>query len=134
MVTRRRLFALSLAATTALSLGATLPAAAAFTLQPYDEAAVAKAIKSGKPVVIHVYAPWCLQCRAQASILDRFSEAGRYGDIAFFKVDYDKQKDIVKALGVPRSTLIAFKGGKEVDRMSWGTSEAAVAGVLDAAG
>ena len=133
MLTRRRLFALSLAATTALSLGATA-AVAAFTLQPYDAAAVAKAIKSGKSVVIHVYAPWCLQCRAQASILDRFSAAGRYGDIAFFKVDYDKQGDVVKALDVPRSTLIAFKGGKEVKRMSWGTSEASVASVLDAAG
>ncbi|HWJ75629.1 MAG TPA: thioredoxin family protein [Kaistia sp.] len=133
MLTRRRLFALSLAAATAVSLSGITPAAA-FTLQPYDAAAVNAAIRSGKPVIIHVYAPWCLQCRAQASILDRLSAAGRYGDIAFFKVDYDKQKDIVKAFGVPRSTLIAFRGGKEVDRMSWGTSETSVVAVLDAAG
>lgn len=133
MFNRRRLLGLSLTAAAMLSCGAIAPAAA-FTLQPYDAAAVNAAIKSGKPVVVHVYAGWCLQCHAQASILERLSAAGRYGDIAFFRVDYDRQKDVVKALGVPRSTLIAFRGGKEVDRMSWGTSEASVVAVLDAAG
>ena len=44
--------------------------ARAFEFQPYDAAAAQKAIASGKPVVVHVYAPWCLQCHAQASILD----------------------------------------------------------------
>ncbi|SHE87009.1 Thiol-disulfide isomerase or thioredoxin [Kaistia soli DSM 19436] len=133
MLNRRRLLGLSLAVATTLSFGAVVPAEA-FTLQPYDAAAVDAAIKSGRPVVVHVYAGWCLQCHAQASILKRLSAAGRYEDIAFFRVDYDKQKDVVKALDVPRSTLIAFRGGKEVDRMSWGTSEASVVAVLDAAG
>jgi len=133
MFNRRGLLGLPLAAAALLALGP-LSAAEAFTLQPYDAGAVKKAIASGKPGVIHVYAPWCLQCRAQASILDRLSKARRYGDVAFFKIDYDDEKDVVKALGVPRSTLIAYRGGKEVGRMSWGTSEAAVTAVLDAAG
>ena len=104
--------------------------AVASELRPYDPATVQKAIDSGKPVVVHVYAPWCLQCHAQASILQKLSSDKRYDGIAFFKVDYDQQKDVVKALKAPRSTLIAWKGGKEVARMSWGTSEAAVLGVL----
>jgi thiol-disulfide isomerase/thioredoxin len=92
---------------------------------------VDKAIASGKPVVIHVYAPWCLQCRAQETILKRLSTDATYDGIAFFRVDHDKQKDVVEALDVPRSTLIAYKGGSEVTRMSWGTSTASVVGVLD---
>ena len=48
-------------------------------------------------------------------------------------MDYDKQKDVVAKLDCPRATLIAYKGGKEVDRMSWDTSRDAVIGVLKAA-
>jgi thioredoxin-like negative regulator of GroEL len=76
--------------------------------------------------VVHVYAPWCLQCRAQASILNSISSPG----VTVFRVDHDGQADVVKALGVSRSTIIAYKGGKEVGRMSWGTSEASVRDVL----
>ncbi len=76
MLTRRRLAALA-AALPALALAASLTPALALTDQPYDAAAVKKAIASGKPVAIHVNASWCLQCRAQASILGRLAKEGR---------------------------------------------------------
>ena len=92
-----------------------------------------KAIASGKPVIVHVRAWWCLQCHAQAAILDSLKGDPAYDGVSFFLVDYDKQKDVVAKLNCPRATLIAYKGGKEVDRMSWDTSRAAVIGVLKAA-
>jgi thioredoxin len=107
--------------------------ARAFEFQPYDPAAVQKAIASGKPVIVHVRAWWCLQCRAQASILDSLKNDPAYNGVSFFRVDYDKQKDVVAKLGCPRATLIAYKGGKEVARMSWETSQEAVLKVLKAA-
>jgi thioredoxin 1 len=107
--------------------------ARAFEFKTYDAAAVEKAIASGKPVVVHVYASWCLQCHAQASILDSLKSDRAYDGVSFFRVDYDKQKEVVAKLDCPRSTLIAYKGGKEVKRMSWGTSEASVLDVLKAA-
>ncbi len=133
MLTRRRLATLA-AALPALALAASLTPALALTDQPYDAAAVKKAIASGKPVAIHVNASWCLQCRAQASILGRLAKEGRYPDLAVFTVNYDKQKDVVKQLGVPRSTFIVYRGGKETGRMSWGVTEASVVDVLDKAG
>ena len=82
-------------------------------------------------MVVHVYAPWCLQCRAQDSILASLSGASKtYDGITFFRVSYDGQPEIVKQLGVPRSTLIAYRGGKESGRMSWGTSDQSVIDVL----
>jgi thioredoxin 1 len=105
----------------------------AFELQPYTAFAADKAIGSGKPVVIHVYASWCLQCHAQASILSSLSGDRRFDGIRAFRVDYDGQKEIVSKLGVSRSTLIAYKGGKEVSRMSWGTSQDDVVRVVQAA-
>ena len=107
--------------------------ARAFEFAPYDPAAVEKAIASGKPVIVHVRAWWCLQCHAQTSILDSLKSDPAYDGMSFFLVDYDKQKDVVSKLNCPRATLIAYKGGKEVKRMSWETSRDAVIGVLKAA-
>ena len=123
----RRLFLVSLAA---LALGAATPARS-FEILPYDAAAAKKAIASGKPVIVHVYAPWCLQCHAQASILDSLKADKAYDGVKFFRVDYDGQKDVVAQLGCPRSTVIAYKGGKEVSRMSWGVTQDSVVQVLN---
>ena len=92
-----------------------------------------KAIASGKPVVVHVAAWWCLQCHSQTSILDKLKSDPAYDGVSVFRVDYDKQKEIVAKLDCPRATLIAYKDGKEVARMSWETSQAAVLKVLKAA-
>ncbi len=114
--------------------GAALAAPAmAFEFQPYDEAAAQKAIASGKPVIVHVRAWWCLQCHAQASILNSLKGDPAYDGVSFFEVDYDKQKDVVAKLNCPRATLIAYKDGKEVARMSWETSRDSVLKIIKAA-
>lgn len=127
MTSRRQFFAFIGAA----CLGAA--SAEAFELLPYRDAAVQAAIASGKPVVVHVYASWCLQCHLQASILDNLKNDPAYQGVTFFRVDYDGQKDVVKKFDCPRSTLIAFRHGKEVARMSWGITEGSVTEVLKAA-
>jgi len=124
---------LSVLATSAMLAIAAVPAAYAFEFKAYDAGTVNAAIASGQPVVIHVFAPWCLQCRAQQTIMERLSTDTSYDGVSFYRVDYDNQKDAVKALDTPRSTLIAYNGGVEVARMSWGTSTQAVVSVLDAA-
>jgi hypothetical protein len=40
---------------------------------------------------------------------------------------------VVAKLNCPRSTLIAYKGGKEVARMSWDVTKDAVVKILKAA-
>jgi thiol-disulfide isomerase/thioredoxin len=128
MRSRRAFLALVGAASAAFAVSAR-----ALEFQPYDPAAAEKAIASGKPVVVHVRASWCLQCRAQASILDSLKNDPAYARVSIFLVDYDKQKDVVAKLDCPRATLIAYKGGKEVKRTSWDTSKEAVLAVLKAA-
>jgi len=126
----RRLFLFAAAAGAGLAGAAP---ARAFEFQPYDPAEAKKVIASGRPAIVHVYASWCLQCHAQASILDGLKGDKAYDGVRFFRVDYDAQKDVVEQLACPRSTLIAYRGGKEVARMSWGMSEDAVLGVLKTA-
>lgn len=117
----------------ALPLAGTIAPAHAAAFQPYTAEAFAKATKAGGPVFVHVYAPWCLQCRAQEAILARLMTEPKFTGATFLRVSYDGQKDVVAALNVPRSTLIAFKGPRETGRMSWGVTDDAVLKVLDTA-
>lgn len=105
----------------------------AFEIRPYDADAAQKAIKSGKAVAIHVYASWCLQCHAQKAILSSLEGDPKYDAVSFFRVDYDAQREVVAQLACPRSTLIVYKGGKEVARMSWGVMDSDVVNALQAA-
>jgi thioredoxin 1 len=127
MISRRSLLA-GMAA-----LGAFAAPASAFEIKPYDAKAADKAIASGRPVILHVYAPWCLQCHAQAAILDQIKSDSAYAGLTVFRVDYDNQNDVVARLKCPRSTVIAYRHGKEVKRMSWGVTEASVVEVMKAA-
>ena len=102
----------------------------AFEIQPYTKAAAQSAIGSGKPVVLEVYASWCPVCLLQASSIEAIKDQPNYKTIAFFRVDYDAQKDVANKLNAPRSTLIVYRGGKEVGRESWGPTEQDVAKVL----
>ncbi len=104
--------------------------ASAFEIQPYSKDAAQGAIASGKTVIVEIYASWCPICQAQATAVDAMKNKPAYKDIAFFRVDYEAQKDVVKALNAPRSTFIVYRGGKEVSRKSWGATDEDVAGVL----
>ncbi|MEW6254595.1 MAG: thioredoxin family protein [Pseudomonadota bacterium] len=130
LLTRRRFAAGALGLL--LAAGAA-PSRAAAAFQPYSADAFAKATKAGGPVFVHVYAPWCLQCRAQENILSQLMTEPKFAGATFFRVSYDGQKDVVDALKVPRSTLIAYKGARETGRMSWGVTQADVLKVLDSA-
>ncbi len=123
MLDRRALFA-SFAA-----IAIAVPALAdgkAFKSADFD-----KAKASGKPVLVEVSAPWCPTCKAQKPILSELKAQPRFKDLASFEVDFDSQKDALRLLNVQQqSTLIVFKGGKEVARSTGETSKAAIEGLL----
>ena len=81
MKTRRSFLALMGLASAALAYPA-----GAFEFHPYDPAAVEKAIASGNPVIVHVYASWCLQYHMQASILDSLKNDPAYDHATYFRV------------------------------------------------
>ncbi|MGE0565569.1 MAG: thioredoxin family protein [Pseudolabrys sp.] len=123
MLTRRTV--LSVAATlAALSLTSATHAADS---KPFDQKAFEAAQAAGKPILVEVYAPWCPTCRAQAPILTKLGGSAKFKDVVRFKVDFDGQKDVLKTFKVNvQSTLIAFKGKKEVGRSSGDTNAASI--------
>ena len=56
----------------------------------------------------------------------------RYGAITHIRVDFDTQKDVMKRFGATdRSTLIMFRGNKEVGRLYGVTGEKEIQALLD---
>lgn len=129
MIDRRKFFA---AAAGLAGAAAFSSPALANAFKPYVASEVAAAIKTGEPVLVHVFAPWCLQCHIQRGYLHALLNDPKLAHVALFRVDYDRQKDVLQALGgVPRSTLIGYLHGRETKRMSWGTQKSDVMGIVD---
>lgn len=111
MITRR--LALVLVAASA----AICPALAQDAPKPFDKAAFEAALASGAPFVVHVTAPWCPICRAQKPILEKLRAEPRFKDFGQFDIEFDTDKASMRVVDARlQSTLILYKGGKEVAR------------------
>ena len=128
-----RLRSLLLAIVTSAALLVSLPASAA-EWKPFDAASFAAAKKEGKSILVDIFAAWCPTCRAQNPILVQLTREPKFKDLVVFKVDFDTQKDDVRALkATSQSTLIAYKGETETDRSVGDTNPASIAALVESA-
>lgn len=99
--------------------------------EPYTQTAFERFQKEGSPILVSMHADWCPTCRAQAPIVQSLLEQNPYRRIHLLRVDFDEQKDIVKAFRASmQSTLIVFKNGREVGRSVGDTREAGIEALL----
>lgn len=81
----------------------------------------------GKSAVIAVYADWCPTCKSQDKVLIDLMKDPQYKNVAFYQVNFDTQKDLLKTLKVrSQSTIIVFKDGKETARGTGDTKESTI--------
>jgi thiol:disulfide interchange protein len=124
MITRRTFAAIAIALTAAT----VIPAFAATRFTP---AALAEAQKAGKSILVEVSAPWCSVCKAQKVVLGDLGKQERFKKLVTFEVDFDTQKDALKALNVRmQSTLIVFKGDKEMGRLAYDAKKESIEALL----
>ncbi len=98
---------------------------------PYTQEKLDALNKAGQPVLVHVHADWCPTCRAQDAVLDKLLPTAEFKPITVLQLDFDSQKAVVKAFGVQyQSTLIVFKAGKEVARVTGETDRDRIAALL----
>jgi thioredoxin 1 len=123
--------ALVLLALLALPWPAATQAAA---LTPYTLQAFTDAQNAGQPIVVFVHAAWCITCRRQQPVLETLTKEPAFAGVLVLVVNYDKDKDTLRALGVTdRSTLIAYNGKTERTRASFVTDAAAIRALFERA-
>jgi len=116
----------------AAAIVAVAPAEAAL-VQPFSTAAFEAAQKQGRPILVDVYADWCPVCRAQHEVLSRVLPGQEFKNLVVFRLNFDTQKQAWSKLGVQRqSTLILFRGRKEIGRSVAATDSASMKQLLSA--
>jgi thioredoxin 1 len=106
------------------------PAVAA-EFKPFDRATFDAAQKAGRPILVEVNAWWCPVCASQSKTIKATVIAPAYAKLLVLRINYDKQKSEWQAFAVQKqSTLITFKGGRELGRVSYITDKAKIQTLL----
>ncbi len=123
------------AAALALSLAvAAVPVARAATEAPFTQQAFAAAQHEGKPILVDISASWCPTCAKQRPILSQLMADPAFKDLVVYQVDFDSQKDVVRALGAQmQSTLVVFHGATEKGRSTGDTNAQSIKDLLQKA-
>ena len=101
--------------------------ALAMSFVEYQPDAFVKLLASGKPLVVHVHADWCSVCRAQMPVMDRVLAGPAYKSVQAVRVNFDREKRFLADYKVVRqSTILIFKGGKEIARLSYDSDPARI--------
>lgn len=113
---------------------AAVPAAWAATEAPFTQQAFASAQREGKPILVDISATWCPTCAKQRPILSQLMADPAFKDLVVYQVDFDTQKDVVRALGAQmQSTLVVFHGAAEKGRSTGDTNAQSIKALLQKA-
>jgi len=115
-----------------LCLLGTLSAFAADNIPVVTEATFNQDIKSGV-VLVDFFAPWCGPCKQMSSVLDAVSRNLQPGT-RIIKVNIDKSRSLMDSNQVSAlPTLVLFKNGKEVGRLTGFNDQRAVENFINTA-
>jgi Thiol:disulfide interchange protein len=107
------------------------PMAFAGEIKPYSQAEFDRLVAEGKPVLLDIHADWCPTCKQQDPIVHHLMGEAAYKDVTTLTVDFDTEKALLKTYNVrTQSTLIVFRGSKEVGHSVGDTTKNGIEGLL----
>jgi len=105
--------------------------ASAGEIKPYSQAQFDTLVANAKPFVLAVHADWCPTCKAQRPILDALMARPAFKDVTTLTIDFDTQKALLAQYKVGmQSTLIAFRGARELGRTVGDTTPSGIEGLI----
>jgi thioredoxin-like negative regulator of GroEL len=115
----------------ALALALLLSGVVSAAEQPFSSQAFAQLQQRQSPILVFIHADWCPTCNRQAIILSELFAKEEFKTIEVLRVDFDKQKSVVNNFGVIyQSTLIVFRGDRELGRSTADTDKRRIANLL----
>lgn len=118
-------------ATILIALSSLMSLAMAGEIKPFNQKDFDTLTAAGKPVVLDISATWCPTCKAQKPILEGLMKQPAYKDVTLLTIDFDANKPTLKKFKVAmQSTLVAFKGDKEVGRSVGDTTPEGIEGLI----
>jgi thioredoxin 1 len=85
------------------------------------------------PVIVDVWAPWCLPCRVMQPVVEQLSR-DYCGKVDVWKLNADEAPELVKFLriyGIP--TILVYKDGQELTRKVGSQSHSVLRGLFEVA-
>ena len=117
--------------TVLIALSSLMSLAMAGEIKPFNQKDFDTLTASGKPVVLDISATWCPTCKEQKPIIDGLMKQPAYKDVTLMTIDFDANKPTLKKFKVTmQSTLVAFKGAKEVGRSVGDTNPDGIEGLI----
>jgi thioredoxin 1 len=98
-----------------------------FTDANFDELV----IKSGKPVIVDLWAEWCGPCRMLTPIVEEMAKEYE-GRAVIGKLNVDDNPEVTAKYGVRNiPTILFFKGGEVADKQVGAVPKSALVGKLE---
>lgn len=111
----------------ALALFAVSATALAGPVKPFTQAEFTRLTQAGQPVVLDAWASWCPTCQAQKPVLEKLMARPEHQQVTLLRIDFDGDNRVLRQFKISQqSTLIGFRGGKEVARSLGDTSESGI--------
>lgn len=108
--------------------------ASALEKERFSEARFQALQSQGAVVLIDIYATWCPTCAEQQKVLERYLQAHPDVPLHILEVNWDEDKQWVRAFRAPRqSTLILYRGEEQVWYAVAETREKAIFDAINAA-
>ena len=90
----------------------------------------AEVLKSGTPVLVDFWAPWCGPCRAVGPTVDAIAQEFS-GRVKVVKLNTDEEQQVAIKYGVVNiPTLLLFKNGEMVERVMGARPKADLAALV----